>query len=406
MTLHIQDLHILIVDDDDLLRELLVFIAQSLGVEHIATAADGNQALMYLKDPQNRVDIVFTDLNMPGMDGIEFLRYLIELKKETKIVLVSAVHERVLKTAGELARAHGLTLLGLLPKPITVESLRELLERVDINTAGQSDNQSNDRTLVAGLDDGDLRRALVRGEIQPYFQPKIALNNGQTVGVESLARWMHPELGLVPCEFFIPVAESCDLIMELTDIMITKSLRQAADWRRQNFNFSVAINFSVHLLNRLEIPDRLERMINAAGLDNQKIIIEITESDALRDIPAALDVLTRLRMKGIGLAIDDFGTGYASTQQLKRIPFTELKIDRQFVNGAAQDPATRAMLESHINLAKSLSLTTVAEGVETREDWNLITQLGCDLAQGFYTAHPMSGDQLMAWCKNRTNRLA
>ena len=404
MASHIQDLHILIVDDDELLRELLVFIAQSLGVEQIATAADGSQALAYLKSPHNEVDIVFTDLNMPGMDGIEFLRYLIELEKEIKVVLVSAVHERVLKTAGELARAHGLKLLGLLPKPITVESLRELLERVDINTTGQSAGQISNRTLAAGLDAADLRHALARDEIQPYFQPKIDLDNSQVVGVESLARWIHPELGLVPCEFFIPIAESCELIMELTDIMITKSLKQAADWRRQSINFSVAINFSAHLLNRLELPDHLERMISVAGLDSQKIIIEITESDAVRDIPVALDVLTRLRMKGIGLAIDDFGTGYASTQQLKRIPFTELKIDRQFVHGAARDPATRAILESHINLAKTLHLTTVAEGVESREDWNLITQLGCDLAQGYYAAHPMPGDQLLDWYKNRNHR--
>ena len=180
-------------------------------------------------------------------------------------------------------------------------------------------------------------------------------------------------------------------------MIVEMSIEQGRVWLEQGLELKIAINLSVDNLDDLSLLEKLVSRTANAGIAVKNIVLEVTESRLMADIAKPLEILTRLRMKGIDLSIDDFGTGHSSLEQLKRIPFTELKIDRAFVDGAARDPATRAILESAVDLAKKLNMSIVAEGVEKREDWDLVAELGCDLVQGYFVAKPMPGDEISGW---------
>ena len=168
-------------------------------------------------------------------------------------------------------------------------------------------------------------------------------------------------------------------------------------WRQQGLDINLSVNISVDSLDRLDLPEYIVNCAQQHQLDVSKIMLEITESRLMQDITSALDILTRLSLKGIGLSIDDFGTGYSSMEQLQRVPFKELKIDRSFVNSALHNRAARAILESSVELAQKLNMTIVAEGVETDENLSMVHDLGCTSAQGYFIGKPMPGDELIGW---------
>ena len=196
------------------------------------------------------------------------------------------------------------------------------------------------------------------------------------------------------------IAEASGLINELTEQVFQKAMVQAGAWRAKGYDFSIAVNVSMHDLDRYDFPEFVIDSATSRGVDPASVVLEITESQIMSDVIKPLEILSRLRLKGIGLSIDDYGTGASSMQQLKRVPFTELKIDREFVTGACEDSAARAMLTSSIGLGKDLGLRVVAEGVETEAEWKLVARRGVDLVQGYYVARPMQSAQFEAWCDN------
>jgi EAL domain-containing protein (putative c-di-GMP-specific phosphodiesterase class I) len=198
---------------------------------------------------------------------------------------------------------------------------------------------------------------------------------------------------------FIPVAEQHGLIGQLTESILTQSLRQAQAWREQGNDIKVAINVSMDDLMRVDFPERVLELAQAADVKPFNIILEVTESRLSNNALIPLNTLAHLHLKRFRLSIDDFGTGYSTLTQLKDFPFDELKVDQSFVRGAVHDPATQAILESAVNLGKKLSMQVVAEGVETKEQWDLVAALGCDMAQGYFIAKPMRGPDLPAWIK-------
>jgi len=217
------------------------------------------------------------------------------------------------------------------------------------------------------------------------------------VGVEALVRWNHPTDGIIGPFDFIHLVEDNNLIYELTQAVCKKVLQYVSRWQAQGINLDIAINISTEALRNLSWPDDIANQVEAAGLQPSNVTFEITESHLMEHFVVALDILSRLSLKRFKLSIDDFGTGYSSMEQLQRVPFSELKIDRAFVRGASEDTSARAILESSVSLAKKLDMKIVAEGVETEEDWNLVAELGCDEVQGFYIARPMPADQLCRW---------
>jgi EAL domain-containing protein (putative c-di-GMP-specific phosphodiesterase class I) len=232
----------------------------------------------------------------------------------------------------------------------------------------------------------DLEGAAARGEIRAQFQPQIDVHTGRIVAVEALARWQHPEFGLVSPDVFIPLAEAHDLIGEIGDFMIDEGSRCAAEWNSADQRIDVAVNVSPRQLVTLDFLDHLEANLYAHGLAPESLIIEITESLPVSDVPEVSTRLLELSERGLGVSVDDFGTGHTSIEQLRVLPLTEVKIDQSLVRGIDN---SRELIEEVILVAHERHMRVVAEGVETEEHFSFVRELGCDRAQGYYFGRPM-----------------
>ncbi|MBV5332554.1 EAL domain-containing response regulator, partial [bacterium] len=319
---------------------------EELGFRYVSSVTSGEDALKQL-DAGLAPEVIFCDLNMPGMDGVELIRHLARRQFAGGVVLVSGEDWRILKTCEEMGSAFGLQLLGTLQKPFNPDEISRLLARV-------SSLKVAPLPKTAPIAPDELREAIEAGQMAAWFQPQLSVATRTLVAVEALVRWRHPQRGLIPPMAFIPVAEEHGLIDALLEKVYRDAMAHVGRWHQQGMDLRVSVNLST---------------------DN-------------------------LRLKGFGLSIDDFGTGYSSMEQLHRMPFTELKIDRGFVHGATSDSRSRAVFESSVQLARKLSMTTVAEGVENEDDFRLAQEIGCDLVQGYHFAKPMSAEALQAWIVN------
>ncbi len=243
----------------------------------------------------------------------------------------------------------------------------------------------------------DLRRAIETGQIDLHYQPKLDLARARVIGVEALARWSHPERGAVPPDVFVPLAEHAGLIRDLTSHVIESALLQCRAWRDAGITLPVAVNLSVRDLIDAALPDEIVGLLERYGLEPAMLELEITESTVMDQPGRAIDVLDSLSRIGLPLAIDDFGTGYSSLAYLQRLPVRELKIDRSFVMGLRTNDNDDEIVRSTIDLAHNLGLSVVAEGVEDRESVERLTEMGCDVAQGYYIARPMPAADLEGW---------
>ena len=255
-----------------------------------------------------------------------------------------------------------------------------------------------------GLLDG-FERALINHRLHMVYQPKIALKDGKLKRVEALVRWDDPKLGKVPPSRFVPLAERHGLIDQLTQWGLRTTLRQWLEWRDQGVDTCIAFNISALSLEHLDFPDLVERMCRALDVPTDRLVLELTEGST-QPLIKLMDTLTRFRIKGIGLAMDDFGVGYSTLMQLRQLPFTELKIDRFFVDDAVTSADSRAIVASIIQLAHSLDLSVTAEGVETEAQLNLLCDLGCDVAQGYWIAEPLEPGLLGQWQSDWADRWA
>jgi diguanylate cyclase len=249
---------------------------------------------------------------------------------------------------------------------------------------------------------GGLRRALERGELLLYYQPKADLHSGQVLGVEALVRWQHPVHGLLAPGEFIPLAERTGLIHPLTRWVLDAALRQAAEWRRAGQHLSIAVNVSTRSLLDREFPDQVADRLSAWEVPASSLVLEVTESAVMADPALALEILGRLHALGVGLAVDDFGTGYSSMAYLKALPVDELKVDRSFVGQMATSNSDAVIVRSTIDLGHNLGLHVVAEGVENQATWEELAALGCDTAQGYHLGRPMPADELEHWLQVAT----
>ncbi len=384
----------LVVDDEEFMLDFLCMAVEKSGVGNVVSATSGVEALDQVEDRQQVFDIIVCDLQMPGMDGIEVIRQLANDGFSGGIILVSGKDKRVLKTAENMAEVRGLKVIGSLCKPMPVHEIISLMNKYAVAEQHAS-------WAISDVTANELDAAIRSGEITVNYQPQVDCKTGVVKSVETLARWFHPERGMITPDIFIDIAERHDLIDALAESIIMQATRQGSIWHKQGIDLSVAINISLYNLRHLDFPDRITDIINQAGMDIKKLVIEITESRLVQDLGTYLDILSRLRLKGPLLSIDDFGTGYVSMDHLKQMPFGELKIDRAFVNGAYKDDTARAILQSSVSLSKQLEMTVVAKGVEVKEDWDLVSELGCDMVQGYYIAPPMDVETFDAWLLNR-----
>ncbi|PPD31945.1 MAG: hypothetical protein CTY19_12355 [Methylomonas sp.] len=383
------NLSITILDDDEFMLSSITAMLHGFDATKVNTFTSADAALSQI-DLHDHMLVVLCDLQMPGMDGVEFLRHLAECHFAGGIVVFSGEDVRTLHMVENLVRAQHLHLLGVLHKPIDRTSLLNLLDQMCCKG-----NTKQPRELL--LSEHELREGLTGNSLIQVFQPQVDIRTRQIVGVEALARWSHPRYGILGPHTFIPIAERSGLIIRLTDVMITQSIRQWRNWFDNGYDFGISVNVSMDCLSRIDFPDWVVAEAAAVGMPLDRLMLEITESRLMQNTVKALDVLSRLCLKRVRLSIDDFGTAYSNMEKLQMLPFNELKIDRAFVNGAAENDSSRAILESSAALGKRLNMKIVAEGVETREDWECAAQAGCDLIQGFYVARPMPGEELIDW---------
>ena len=248
---------------------------------------------------------------------------------------------------------------------------------------------------------GDLRKAIATNELRLYYQPKADLHTGLVTSVEALVRWQHPTRGLIPPDQFIPLAEQTGLIEPLTHWMVETAVAQCRRWLESGITLNVAVNLSMWNLRDASLPDAIARLLARYTLPARFLTVEITESAAMADTAYTLRALKRLFALGVRIAIDDYGTGYASLSYLKHLPADELKIDRAFVQHMAEDQVDQAIVRSTVNLAHSMGMRVVAEGVEDQATWNLLVALGCDIVQGYYLSRPICAQDLEHWLDER-----
>jgi len=385
---------ILILDDEPFMHKLLARILVNLGYPSVTTCDNGHAALELVDSPNDAPNLILLDLNMPEMDGLEFVRHLVERHYIGSLILVSGEDERMQQAAEKLAQAHQITVLGHLHKPATPEGLATLIGK------WASPQQEEPRAAKKVYAADELRAAIANGELINYYQPKVKTDTGRVVGVETLVRWRHPLDGMVFPDQFISVAEAHGLIDDLTRAVLANALAQAKLWQDAGLTLIVAVNLSMDNLVSLDFTDLVVGLAAKAGVLPQTMELEVTESRLMEDLRIPLEILTRLRLKRFRLSIDDFGTGNSSLAQLRDLPFDELKIDQSFVRGAWNNEKLRAMFDSSLGLAKQLGMESVAEGVEDQADWDFVRKAGCDIAQGYFIAKPMPAADLPGWIQS------
>jgi len=393
---------ILILDDDAAAAQTIQWMAESLGFEaEFVTRPDE----FFLRLEQKSFDIITIDLVMPKLDGVEIMRLLAERETRAKIVISSGMDSKVLEAAQRSALEHGLSILGVISKPISKESLRLLVgDGSECDQLPWVEKQSAYGELFE-ITPLDLQNALDRHEFILAYQPKIECKSGLTVGFEALVRWKHPDRGIVMPDVFIPVAENVGLIDALTEQIFEQSL----EWFSQFFPQSIpqlSLNISAKSLVDIQMADDLSALCSRYRIAPECVVLELTETSAMVDPILSLALLTRLRLKGFQLSIDDFGTGFSSMVQLVRLPFSEIKVDKSFVMQAQNSSEARSVIKSIIDLGHSLGLLVTAEGVENLKTLDYLNSLGCDLAQGYFIARPMPGEAARNWVEQRKQRIS
>lgn len=394
----LEELHILVVEDHDFQRMVLTGMLEDLGIVRISEAPDGQQALDIID--KRTVDIIFLDLKMEGMDGVEFLRHLGPRSYSGSVVLASALEESLVESVSTMARMENVPILGLLEKPVTGERIRNLLE-AHLNGAPVPGYEA-DELMTAE----DVHRGLLNREMIPWFQPKVRFSNGVVTGAEALVRWQHPQHGVLPPSSFLPAIEEQNLMDALTEIVTQCAVCQCAAWQEAGLNLSVSVNVEGSTVSRRGFANYFADLVRGYGLEPRKVVIEITESTVTKDLSACIGNLAQLRMHGFGISIDDFGTGYSSMSQLKNLPFSELKIDRSFVSGVTKSKNNQAIARGSIQIATELGIKTTTEGIENWEEWDYFCDIGADLCQGYLSGKPVPGGEMVACIEDWQTRYA
>ena len=380
---------ILLLDDDPLQLKMLARTLNGLGYTKLLGCSSAAAALQALSAPERRIGLILLDLNMPGVDGVAFLKLLSERRAEIPVVLVSGEDERLVETAARFGASQKLTILGSVPKPVWPAELRLVLERWTSPATPLSTPRQYAPEEVAG--------AILHGELIPHYQPKVDLATGAVVGVEALVRWQHPKDGLVMPFQFIAVAEERGQIRDLTRMMLQAALTQCKQWRDAGLALSVAVNVSMDDLARADFADTVIAAVERSGLPPQDLVLEVSEQRFAQNPDAALAAVSRLRLRRITMAIDDYGTGTSSLTQLRDLPFNEVKVDGSFVHGAGRNAILGAIVESSLDLALRIGMRTIAEGVEDIADWAWLRTQKCDHAQGYFIGAPMPAADLPEW---------
>lgn len=386
---------VLVVDDEPGIAQMMVEAAEDFGFAAHAVH-DWRSAEAEAAD----ADVILLDLMMPGVDGVAALRALAAAGVKSRIVLVSGLDRRVIDSARRVARMQNLDVVDVLRKPFRPIDLMAVLSGLADRPRETGQVSVPPASSVVSLD--DIRRAISGGEFVLDFQPQVRLSDRCWVGLEALVRWNHPQRGRLRPDMFIPLVERSDLALPFTYAMIGQSLAALRTIsERTGFRGGLAVNVPPSALTTTDFPDRVLALLAEVDIEPSRLTIEITETSMSTDPTLSLDIQTRLRMHEVRLSIDDFGTGHSSLERLHEAPFDEMKIDMVLIRNADHDASLRKIAESVVALGRSLSMTVVAEGVESAATMDWLTSIGCDVAQGYLVGMPLNLDGVCDWAAAR-----
>lgn len=383
---------VLLVDDEP---RVLASLRRSLGERFNLTCAGSGEEALSLVRAEGPFAAIVSDMRMPGMGGLELLREMRRQAPETVRLVLSGHADFTAAVAavndGAIFRFH--------TKPVAPEVLAQSLECALLRH--QQEQEAGGR-----LDPGEalvlevaaFRRAMVERELRLYFQPQCRVDNGAVIGVEALVRWQHPERGLLQPGQFLAIAEAAGLMEELTRYMLELACNQIRRWQSDGvMPVRIAVNGTARNLSDQDFPCLVGDVLEQYDVAPDLIEIELTEGVAVEDVAGTQAVVQALTAMGVSTSIDDFGTGHASLGWLRHFPVGKLKIDRIFIDDIVGDPIAYRLLANIVAMAHDLSLTVLAEGVETAEQMEMVRRAGCDVVQGYLMARPMPAEEFASW---------
>jgi len=389
-----------VVEDSASQREFAVSVIQGMGARTVFEAANGIDALGILEQ-ETGIDLIFCDLEMPHMDGMALIEAMAARSMNPHLVILSSHDASVLESVRLMAVTYGISLPGVIAKPLSRDKITQLLGAFPLRPA-----VPRPAPALTSFSNLEIRRGMKKGEFECFYQPQITMLGAELSGVEALVRWRHPDLGIMGPGSFLPQIEKTPEIMSrLTLEILEQVARQWHEWQAGGLALELSVNLSAVSLSSAGFADRVLEAVARHDLPPEALVLEITESASIADLGHTLANLARLRMRGFKLSIDDFGTGYATYAQLERIPFTELKIDLSITRELPHSRRHTIVAKSLLQLAQDFQLRTVAEGIETQACWDTLKGLGCDRGQGYFMARPMPGDQLLEWSRRDRSHL-
>lgn len=379
---------ILILDDEPEIGLFLGRIAATVGfTSESVSSYDEFQAKLNEFSPT----CVMMDLQMPDVDGIEILRFLAKTGCQSDIVIMSGFDHKVIDSARQLGQERGLRITDTIQKPFRADHVISILEGL--------------RQTEIVIDADGISHAMAQRQFELYYLPtlNLAAPNAKApggydlIGFEGLLRWNHPTRGILPPAEFLPIAEDAAMMDQMSEMVFGLALKTQQKLGSAGVSVPLSINMSPSNLYDAGLPDIFGERCREAGVAPGTIVIELTETAAMRDPMTSMDFLTQLRSKGFGLSVDDFGTGFSSLVQLQKLPFSELKIDRSFISDCDKSEQSRTLVKSMIDIAKNLGLSSTAEGVESDAEVDFLRSCGCDSAQGFLFSEAVPYDRLAKW---------
>ncbi|WP_446811107.1 putative bifunctional diguanylate cyclase/phosphodiesterase [Methylomonas sp. 2BW1-5-20] len=390
-------------------KMLSILLVEVANFKEVYDTLGRNSSDLILKQIATRLQsVVLGTDSVARIDGNIFSVLLSAVDNETAGVTLAKNIQAALDPAFKVERLSLVihSNIGIVNFPEHGDDVDTLVQKagVALFVAGQS--HEGYTTYAPSYDDhsprrltlmSELRQAIEKEQLHIYYQPKVSVLTGQVYGAEALVRWQHPKHGFIAPDEFVPMAERTRVIKHLTSWVLKQAFKQCAEWRQRGWELIISVNLSAKDLHDPELPDVMAGVAAAANIKPGWMMLEITESSIMTDPERAMEVIQRLHEMGYKLSIDDFGTGYSSLAYLKRMPLTELKIDKSFVVDLLKSENDAVIVKATINLAHNLGLQVTAEGVETQEVMDKLASYQCDLAQGYLFSKPISFDDFGLW---------
>lgn len=374
--------NIVVVDDELEYLGLISEFAAFSSLHTVTFSEWSDEVFAHLKDDS----LLLLDINMPNKDGIDSLVVLSESGYLGGIVLLSGAEESVLTSVQKLGESLKLNMFGNLAKPFTLQEFENTIARFNISQRPSDSYHIASDSLMFNLD--KIKHYLAQSWIYPVYQPQINPSNMRVEGFECLSRLKHPESGFIAPQVFIDHFTQQGLIADYTLLLIDKALSESANLLHANTDLVISFNVSALSLNQVFTVDFLD-IVASHNVNSKQVTLEITETSAICLSEEALYAVSKFRTQGFNLSVDDFGTGYSTFLQLNDLPFTELKVDKAFIDKMAENDKSYKIVKASFMLAEIMELKSVAEGVETVNQLNLIKKMNCDLVQGYIYSRPL-----------------